>query len=204
MKHKSAPTEKPVPTRKTTSARMAAPIVVAATLALALGACGSAGTAQPAAGSGGSGQAQEQAQSGSGSQATGASTAGAAASTDLADGLYTVDVATDSDMFHVNEAKDGKGELTVKDGSMTVHLTLASEGIVNLFVGTAADAQKEGAQLLSPTVDTVTYPDGSTEEAFGYDVPVPALDQEFDVAILGKKGKWYDHKVSVSDPVPEG
>ena len=107
-------------------------------------------------------------------------------------------------MFHVNEAKDGKGELTVKDGSMTVHLTLASEGIVNLFVGTAADAQKEGAQLLSPTVDTVTYPDGSTEEAFGYDVPVPALDQEFDVAILGKKGKWYDHKVSVSDPVPEG
>lgn len=192
MKHKAAHTPKAVP------------IVVAATLALSLGACGSAGTAQPAGGSGGSGQAQEQAQSGSGSQATATSTAGAAASTDLADGLYTVDVTTDSDMFHVNEAKDGKGELIVKDGSMTVHLTLASEGIVNLFVGTAADAQKEGAQLLSPTVDTVTYPDGSTEEAFGYDVPVPALDQEFDVAILGKKGKWYDHKVSVSDPVPEG
>ena len=189
MKHKATHTPKAVP------------IVVAATLALSLGACGSAGTAQPAGGSGGSGQAQSQAQSASGSQA---STTGAAASTDLADGLYTVDVTTDSDMFHVNEAKDGKGELTVKDGSMTVHLTLASEGIVNLFVGTAADAQKEGAQLLSPTVDTVTYPDGSTEEAFGYDVPVPALDQEFDVAILGKKGKWYDHKVSVSDPVPEG
>lgn len=201
MKYKATPAEKPVPTRKATSARMAVPIVVAATLALSLGACGSAGTAQPAGGSGGSGQAQSQAQSASGSQA---STAGATASTDLADGLYTVDVTTDSDMFHVNEAKDGKGELTVKDGSMTVHLTLASEGIVNLFVGTAADAQKEGAQLLSPTVDTVTYPDGSTEEAFGYDVPVPALDQEFDVAILGKKGKWYDHKVSVSDPVPEG
>ena len=192
MKHKATHTPKAVP------------IVVAATLALSLGACGSAGTAQPAGGSGGSGQVQEQAQSASGSQATGASTTGAAASTDLADGLYTVDVTTDSDMFHVNEAKDGKGELTVKDGSMTLHMTLASEGIVNLFVGTAADAQKEGAQLLSPTVDTVTYPDGSTEEAFGYDVPVPALDQEFDVAILGKKGKWYDHKVSVSDPVPEG
>lgn len=201
MKHKATPAEKSAPTRKATHTPKAVPIVVAATLALSLGACGSAGTAQPAGGSGGSGKAQSQAQSASGSQA---STAGAAASTDLADGLYTVDVTTDSDMFHVNEAKDGKGELTVKDGSMTVHLTLASEGIVNLFVGTAADAQKEGAQLLSPTVDTVTYPDGSTEEAFGYDVPVPALDQEFDVAILGKKGKWYDHKVSVSDPVPEG
>ena len=28
------------------------------------------------------------------------------------------------------------------------------------------------------------------------------LDEEFDVALLGKKGKWYDHKVSVSNPVP--
>ena len=31
---------------------------------------------------------------------------------------------------------------------------------------------------------------------------MPALDEEFDCALLGKKGKWYDHKVSVSDPVP--
>ena len=82
---------------KATHNHKAVPIVIAATLALSLGACGSAGTAQPAGGSGGSGQAQSQAQSASGSQA---STAGAAASTDLADGLYTVDVTTDSDMFH--------------------------------------------------------------------------------------------------------
>ena len=25
------------------------------------------------------------------------------------------------------------------------------------------------------------------------------MDEEFDLAIIGKKGKWYDHKVSVKD-----
>ena len=61
------------------------------------------------------------------------------------------------------------------------------------------DAKKDGAELLQPTTDTVTYSDGTTEEVYGFDVPVEALDQEFDLAILGKKGKWYDHKVSVAD-----
>ena len=60
---------------------------------------------------------------------------------------------------------------------------------------------KDGAKLLEPTTDTVTYSDGTSEEVYGFDVPVPALDEEFDLAILGTKGKWYDHKVSVSNPV---
>ena len=51
-------------------------------------------------------------------------------------------------------------------------------------------------------MDTVTYSDGITEEVYDFDVPVPSLDQEFDLALLGKKGTWYDHKVSVSNPVP--
>ena len=33
-----------------------------------------------------------------------------------------------------------------------------------------------------------------------FDVPVPALDEEFDLALIGTKGVWYDHKVSVSNP----
>ena len=45
-------------------------------------------------------------------------------------------------MFHVNEAKNGKGELTVKDGKMTIHISLVSDKIVNLYVGKAADAEK--------------------------------------------------------------
>ena len=41
-----------------------------------------------------------------------------------------------------------------------------------------------------------------TEEVYGFDVPVPMLEIEFDLALIGTKGKWYDHKVSVSNPVP--
>ena len=118
------------------------------------------------------------------------------------DGVYTATVTTDSSMFHVNEALEDKGTLTVKDGQMTIHVTLASKSILNLFPGLAEDAKKEGAALLEPTVDAVDYPDGTTDEAFGFDVPVPAIGEEFDLALVGKKGKWYDHKVMVSDPVP--
>ena len=123
--------------------------------------------------------------------------------TELADGTYSAKFNTDSSMFAVNEANDGRGVLTVKDGKMTIHISLASQKIVNLFVGTAEDAAKEGAELLQPTIDTVTYADGTTEEVNGYDVPVEALDKEFDLAIIGTKQKWYDHKVSVSDPQSE-
>lgn len=120
--------------------------------------------------------------------------------TTLEDGVYTADFDTDSGMFHVSEACDGKGTLTVEDGDMTIHISLASKNIVNLYPGPAEDAQKDGAEILEPTVDTVTYSDGITEEVYGFDVPVPALDEEFDLALVGKKGTWYDHKVSVSNP----
>ncbi len=121
----------------------------------------------------------------------------------LADGIYTADFDTDSSMFHVSEACDGKGTLTVKDGEMTIHVSLASKKILNLYYGLAADATKDGAELLEPTTDSVTYSDGMTEEVYGFDIPVPALDEEFDVALVGTKGTWYDHKVSVSNPKPQ-
>jgi cobalamin biosynthesis Co2+ chelatase CbiK len=120
----------------------------------------------------------------------------------LEDGVYSAEFNTDSSMFHVNEANNGLGVLTVENGTMTIHISLVSKNIVNLFYGTTEDAQKEGAELLQPTTDEVTYSDGTTEEVYGFDVPVPALDEEFDVALIGTKGKWYDHKVSVSNPVP--
>ena len=101
---------------------------------------------------------------------------------------------------HVNEAYEGKGTLTVEDGQMTIHVSLVSKNIVNLFAGTAEDAQKDGAEIIAPSTDTVKYSDGMSEEVYGFDIPVPALDQEFDVALLGTKGTWYDHKVSVSNP----
>ena len=121
---------------------------------------------------------------------------------ELEDGVYSVKFDTDSSMFHINEAYDGRGTLTVKDGEMTIHITLPSQKILNLYCGLAEDAAKDGAELLQPTTDTVTYSDGTTEEVYGFDVPVPALDEEFDLALIGTKGIWYDHKVSVSEPQP--
>ena len=121
----------------------------------------------------------------------------------LEDGVYTAEFNTDSSMFHANETCDGKGTLTVQDGKMTIHVSLASRSIVNLFPGIAEDAKKEGAELLQPTEDEVTYSDGLTETVYGFDIPVPYLDQEFDLALIGKKGVWYDHKVSVSNPEPK-
>lgn len=123
--------------------------------------------------------------------------------TALEDGTYTAEFTTDSGMFHVSEACDGKGTLTVKNGQMMLHISLASKNIVNLFPGLAEDAKKEGAELLQPTTDTVTFSDGTTEEVNGFDVPVPVLDEEFDLALIGTKGKWYDHKVMVSNPEKE-
>lgn len=121
----------------------------------------------------------------------------------LPDGVYTAEFSTDSSMFHVSEACDGKGTLTVKDGVMTIHISLGSKKILNLYPGLAEDAAKDGAVLLEPTTDTVTYSDGMTEEVYGFDVPVPVIGEEFNLALIGTKGKWYDHKVKVSDPVAE-
>lgn len=119
---------------------------------------------------------------------------------DLEDGVYTVDFDTDSAMFHVNESCEGKGTLTVENGEATLHITLVSKKIVNLFPGTAEDAQKEGAEILEPTIDSVTYSDGFEEEVYGFDVPVSVIGEEFDLALIGTKGNWYDHKVSISNP----
>ena len=88
----------------------------------------------------------------------------------LPDGVYTAEFSTDSSMFHVSEACDGKGTLMVKDGVMTIHISLGSKKILNLYPG----------------------------------LPVPVIGEEFDLALIGTKGKWYDHKVKVSDPVAEG
>lgn len=118
----------------------------------------------------------------------------------LEDGVYQVDFLTDSSMFHINEALDGKATLTVQAGAMTVHITLVSKSILNLFPGLAEEAEKL-TEWLNPTEDEVTYSDGTTEIVYGFDVPVPAIGEDFALALIGKKGIWYDHMVSVQNPV---
>ena len=101
----------------------------------------------------------------------------------LPDGVYRAEFRTDSSMFAVNEADEGKGILTVENGEMTIHIRLISKKILNLFPGVKEDAEKEGAELLQPVPEEVTYKDGYTEEVYAFDVPVPALDEEFDLAL---------------------
>ena len=164
-------------------------LLAGAVLAGVLTGCGASGTPASSA-------ASSQAESTVASSAVSEAVSTEAA---LPDGVYTADFNTDSSMFHVNEANNGKGTLTMKDGKMTLHVSLASKKIVNLYVGTAADAASHESDWLQPTTDTVTYSDGTSDEVYGFDIPVEALDTDFDLAILGTKGKWYDHTVSVSD-----
>ena len=120
----------------------------------------------------------------------------------LADGEYLAEFETDSSMFRMNDAYDGKAKLTVKDGKATIHIVMPSTKILKLYLGLAEDAKKEGAELIDHTVETVNYSDGTTDEANAFDVPVPVIGKEFDLALIGKKDKWYDHKVVVKNPVP--
>ena len=166
--------------------------VVAASLALSLlVGCGASSTASSAASSAAS------------SEAASSVASSAAETAALPDGVYTAEFDTDSSMFHANEACDGKGTLTVENGQMTFHVSLASTHIVNLYLGKASDAADHEADWLQPTTDTVTYSDGTSEEVYGFDIPVTAVDTDFDLAILGTKGKWYDHVVSVCNAVEQ-
>ena len=168
-------------------------LAVSTLLAASLAGCGSsASSVASSASSEAVSSVAESAVSGAASESAAASSART-----LEDGTYTAEFDTDSSMFHVNEASDGKGTLTVEDGQMTLHISLQSKKIVNLYVGMAADAPDHEADWLQPTTDTVTYSDGTSEEVYGFDVPVEALDTDFQLAILGTKGKWYDHTVSV-------
>ena len=168
-------------------------LAVSALLAASLAGCGSsASSVASSASSEAVSSVAESAVSEAASESAAASSARA-----LEDGTYTAEFDTDSSMFHVNEASDGKGTLTVEDGQMTLHISLQSKKLVNLYVGMAADAPDHEADWLQPTTDTVTYSDGTSEEVYGFDVPVETLDTDFQLAILGTKGKWYDHTVSV-------
>lgn len=168
-------------------------LAVSALLAASLAGCGSSASSVA---SSASSEAVSSVAESAVSEAASESAAASSART-LEDGTYTAEFDTDSSMFHVNEASDGKGTLTVEDGQMTLHISLQSKKIVNLYVGMAADAPGHEADWLQPTTDTVTYSDGTSEEVYGFDVPVEALDTDFQLAILGTKGKWYDHTVSV-------
>ena len=124
--------------------------------------------------------------------------------TGLEPGEYTVTVKTDSTMFAVNEYYNGHGTLTVTKDAATLHVTLRSTGICNLYLGKAEDAKTSGAVLLEHGSEMVDWKDGTKpKEAYTFDIPISELGKEFACAIKGTdSGKWYDHTIAVSDPQP--
>ena len=122
--------------------------------------------------------------------------------TALEDGIYSAKFETDSGMFKINETKEGRGILTVKDGKMTMEIVLSGDGIVGLYEGLDKDAKNDEKNRINCSKVTVKYDDGSEEEVNSFVIDVPVLDKEFDLALIGKKEKWYDHKVIVSDVKP--
>ena len=189
-------------------------VTLAVAACVVLFGCASPTSSQSAASGSSSAAASTSAASDSSSEAAGASVAASGSSSGssnsakatgtqpvLEDGEYIADVTTDSSMFHLNETCDGKCSLKVSDGQMTVHMILTSKKITMLYPGTVEQAKADEAGWIHPTNDEVTYSDGEKKEVYGFDVPVPALDEPFAVAILGSKSNWYDHEVTVSNPV---
>lgn len=128
-----------------------------------------------------------------------------AANSGLEEGTYTAQFTSDlMSMIHLNEVCEGRCTLTVDaDGNAVAHLIMPSTSIQKLYLGTKDEAQKPGAELIEAQEEKVKYDDGYKQTVSAFDLPVPVIDQEFDMALVGKKGKWYDHKVKFTDVQPK-
>ena len=161
-------------------------------LAAALTGCGAASsTASSAAGS--------EAASSVASSAAASETAAAA----LPDGVYTAEFDTDSGMFHANEACDGKGTLTVEkrhdDLPRQPRFQRRSSTCMSAWPQTPTPTKPTGC---CPPPTPSPTPTAPPKEVYGYDIPVAAVDEDFQLALLGTKGKWYDHTVSIRNAEP--
>ena len=101
----------------------------------------------------------------------------------LEDGVYTAEFDTDSGMFHVNEANDGKGTLTVKDGKDDHPCEPGIQKDRQPLCGNCRRCcrKTEPNSSSRPQILLHTATERA-EEVYGFDIPVPAIDEEFDVA----------------------
>lgn len=103
---------------------------------------------------------------------------------DIADGIYQVEVESSSSMFRIVEA-----ELTVSDGKMSAVITLGGKGYLKLFMGTGQEA------VAAKESDYAAYVEDESG-AYTYEIPVEALDMELECTSFSKrKEKWYDHQI---------
>ncbi len=101
------------------------------------------------------------------------------------EGIYSVEVETDSSMFRMDEAI-----LTVKDGKMTAHVTMAGQGFIKLFMGTGEEAETADESLIS------NYIDNGADEPYSFDIEISEIGKEIECTGFSKKKEtWYDHKI---------
>ncbi|MDR1620592.1 MAG: hypothetical protein LBS18_08025 [Clostridiales bacterium] len=99
----------------------------------------------------------------------------------IQDGVYSIDVSSSSSMFRVTDAR-----LTVKEGSMSVVMTLGGAGYACLYMGAGKQAPKE------PDNSCIYFAENE-KGAYTYEVPIKALNFETDVAAWSiRKKTWYD------------
>lgn len=116
------------------------------------------------------------------------------AAADLVDGSYEIGVECSSSMFKVVKAV-----LTVKDGSMSVDMTMGGTGYMFLYPGTTDEAAKADAE------DFVYYTEEDGVDTFR-NFPLEELDKEFQCAAFSKnKQKWYPRTMLLeSATLPSG
>lgn len=103
----------------------------------------------------------------------------------VANGIYSMDVASSSSMFKVVDCI-----LTAKDGKMNAVLTLSGTGYGYLYMGTKEEAASADQSSWIPY-------QVNKEGKYTYTVPVEALDKEIAVAAYSiKKGIWYDRMLT--------
>jgi sirohydrochlorin cobaltochelatase len=109
-------------------------------------------------------------------------TASAVGGVNLENGVYSIEVDSDSSMFKIVEC-----ELTVENGAMTAFVTLSGQGFSKLYMGTA-----EAAAAASEVAEFV---DNGERNAFT--VSIDALDTELPCAgFSARRETWYGHTVT--------
>ena len=103
---------------------------------------------------------------------------------DIAEGEYEIEAESSSSMFRIT-----KSLLSVKDGAMSVSVTMSGKSYTKLFLGTAqAASDASGVGEIAYTADE--------NGAFVFSFPIPALNEPIKCAAFSKnKEKWYDRDI---------
>ena len=109
-----------------------------------------------------------------------AATAAGVTAARISNGVYAIDVDTNSAMFKIVDC-----QLTVVNDDMQAVITLSGQGFGKVYMGTVEQAATDEAGQIDFTL---------IDGRHVFTVPVAALDRDLPCAGLGvKSGKWFDH-----------